>query len=34
MELPYGGVELLKVGTFFFSRTGKPYVSMRGVDQK
>lgn len=30
MELPYGGVELLKVGTFFFSRTGKPYVSMRG----
>ena len=28
-----GGVELLKVGTFFFSRTGKPYVSMRGVDQ-
>ena len=33
MELPYGGVELLKVGTFFFSRTGKPYVSMRGVDQ-
>ena len=33
MELPYGGVELLKVGAFFFSRTGKPYVSMRGVDQ-
>lgn len=30
MELPYGGVELLKVGAFFFSRTGKPYVSMRG----
>lgn len=29
MELPYGGVELLKVGAFF-SRTGKPYVSMRG----
>lgn len=22
MELPYGGVELLKVGAFFFSRTG------------
>ena len=33
MELPYGGVELLKVGAFFFSRTGKPYVTMRGVDQ-
>ena len=33
MELPFGGVELLKVGEFFFSRTGKPYVSMRGVDQ-
>lgn len=33
MELPYGGVELLKVGEFFFSRTGKPYVTMRGVDQ-
>ena len=33
MELPYGGVELLKVGEFFFSRTGKPYVSMRGVNQ-
>ena len=23
----------LKVGAFFFSRTGKPYVTMRGVDQ-
>ena len=33
MELPYSGVELLKVGEFFFSRTGKPYVSMRGVNQ-
>ena len=33
MELPYGGVELLKVGDSFFSRTGKPYVSMRGVNR-
>ena len=31
MELPFGGVELLKVGETFHSRTRKPYATMNGL---